>query len=141
MFWAVAVCNAHTLLMTIMILKRPSIDRNNGLPYDILKIAEILGIWFVVAQGATIQVSILLFSLIEVKWKNRLLARFMMIFLLMLFMTASAISCLMAYNGGALDFLFQLVFLGVTLGLLLASLIFKQLFAFIRALKERFHRL
>lgn len=144
MFWAVAICNAHTILMTILLLKRPSIGSSYVILYDTLEVAGVLGLWFVVAQGATIQVSILLFSLVEMKWKSRLLIRFMIISLFMLLMAASTTACIvtyMTYKSDALDFLFQLVYLGVTLGLLLASLIFRQLFGLIRALKKRFHRL
>ncbi|KAI1439783.1 hypothetical protein F5Y02DRAFT_404761 [Annulohypoxylon stygium] len=68
----------------------------------------------------------------------------MIISLFMLLMAASTTACIvtyMTYKSDALDFLFQLVYLGVTLGLLLASLIFRQLFGLIRALKKRFHRL
>ncbi|KAI0166764.1 hypothetical protein GGR52DRAFT_581609 [Hypoxylon sp. FL1284] len=74
MFWVVTICNAYTVLMTYFLLQ-PGYSYNTRTGQyelnDTVSQAQNLVLPFIFVQGATVQVTILLSSLVEMKLKYR----------------------------------------------------------------------
>lgn len=74
MFWVTIICNAYLIMMTCLLLEPGFTWDTNLKDYvinDTVSQAQNMIVWFIFAQGVTVQISILLASLIEMKLKHR----------------------------------------------------------------------
>ncbi|KAI1781321.1 hypothetical protein F4818DRAFT_34842 [Hypoxylon cercidicola] len=146
MFWVVSICNAYTIMMTCLLLEPGTTWDGQLQQYvinDTVSEAQNMVVWFIFVQGVTVQIAILLTSLIEMKFKNRGVIHLMIFVTCGILIAASAFF----YNFLSWDYFGEI--LGIsddmeryglplfcvlgTLGLFILALVVKQISAYLRS--------
>ncbi|KAI0887604.1 uncharacterized protein GGS22DRAFT_157575 [Annulohypoxylon maeteangense] len=146
----VHICNTYVISMAVSLLVPAFVIfyeyRDDGLiiPSDTATTAQSLIVWFIFVQGATIQLAILLSSLTEMKLNNQKIICCTITFITLFLQAVSCYICYLTWNAGIYDefyvYLWQFLYVLVTFGLFLISLIVRQLSILKRARGKRSHR-
>ncbi|KAI1454930.1 hypothetical protein F4805DRAFT_298765 [Annulohypoxylon moriforme] len=147
MFCVVQICNAHTIQFIILLLIPSNtwdFQMGSERITNTVDSVQVLIIWFIFVQAANIQLAVLALSAIEMKWNKRRAFRFMMIAFTVCSIGASSGVGYYAWTAGMVGglvnraaYIWQFLYVGITVGLFIVSLTIRQGSIIIRAWGEK----
>lgn len=132
MFWVVTICSGFNVMMAVMLLLPYSVDSQGTITgIDALSQAQSLVIWFIFSQGATIHLTLLVFSFIEMKWKRRAATHILLALISAGLIIALVYLCLSVRDGSSQPYLHKygvpMSYIATTLGIFIIALVVRQL--------------